>query len=68
MIVVVHVSKVLSPARILVSSPHTTFHGIGQNTHEVMHQNFEPSDFTLTWAMPPYSHSRYPIPDPPESE
>ena len=60
--------QVLSPARILVSSPHTTFHGIGQNTHEVMHQNFEPSDFTLTWAMPPYSHSRYPIPDPPESE
>ena len=60
--------QVLSPARILVSSPHTTFHGVGQNVHEVMHQDFEPSDFTLTWAMPPYSHSRYPTPEAPESE
>ena len=56
--------QVLSPSRILVSSPHTTFHGQGQTVHEVMHQDFEPSDFTLTWAMPPYSHSRYPEPEP----
>ena len=60
--------QVLSPSRILVSSPHTTFQGTGQDLHEVMHQEFQPSDFTLTWAMPPYSHSRYPHPDPPESE
>ena len=52
--------QVLSPTRMLVSSPHTTFQGSGQNLHEVMHQTFQPSNFTLTWAMPPYSHSRYP--------
>ena len=55
--------QVLSPTRILVSSPHTTFQGSGQSLHEVMHQEFEPSNFTLTWAMPPYSHSRYPDPE-----
>ena len=55
--------QVLSPTRILVSSPHTTFQGSGQSVHEVMHQEFQPSNFTLTWAMPPYSHSRYPDPE-----
>ena len=60
--------QVLSPSRILASSPHTTFQGSGNVLNEVMHQNFQHSNFTLTWAMPPYSHSRYPHPDPPESE
>ena len=62
------IQQVLSPSRVLVSSPHTTFQGTGNQLQEIMHQEFQHSDFTLTWAMPPYSHSRYPHPDPAESE
>ena len=52
------VSEVISPLRIRVNSPHTTFQGIGRaNQREVFHQSFGDSDFRLDFAQLPISRS-----------
>tara|TARA_R110001592_G_scaffold182169_1_gene425204 strand:- start:2124 stop:6614 length:4491 start_codon:yes stop_codon:yes gene_type:complete len=52
------VSEVVSPLRLRVNSPHTTFQGIGRaNQKEVFHSRFDASDFRLDFAQSPVSRS-----------
>ena len=52
------ISEVVSPLRIRVNSPHTTFQGIGRaNQKEVFHRRFNASNFRLDFAQSPVSRS-----------
>ena len=52
------VSEVISPLRLRVNSPHTTFQGFGRaNQKEVFHRRFDESDFRLDFAQAPISRS-----------
>ena len=52
------ISEVISPLRLRVNSPHTTFQGFGRaNQREVFHQRFDDSDFRLDFAQAPVSRS-----------
>ena len=52
------ISEVISPLRLRVNSPHTTFQGFGRaNQKEVFHQRFDDSDFRLDFAQTPVSRS-----------
>ena len=52
------ISELISPLRVRVNSPHTTFQGFGRaNQKEVFHQRFDDSDFRLDFAQAPISRS-----------
>ena len=52
------ISEVISPLRLRVNSPHTTFQGFGKaKQKEVFHRRFDDSDFRLDFAQAPISRS-----------
>ncbi len=52
------ISEVVSPLRLRVNSPHTTFQGFGRaNQKEVFHRRFDESTFRIDFAQAPISRS-----------